>query len=176
MSSQTEMGATIIEGVLDKLVAEYAPEKVVLFGSYAYGNPGPDSDIDLLIIKQTSERFFDRCFAVRRVLSDPKRKVPLEVLVLTPQEVSKRLDIGDQFIAQILEKGRVLYAAVKSRFTPMTGWKSLRETFGGWGAFSKSKTPRPQASISSRRWKSFSRHSSCPGDGNFDVFTIWKSS
>jgi predicted nucleotidyltransferase len=69
------------------------------------------SDIDLLVTKETSERFIDRWVTVRRILSDPERKLPLEVLVLTPQEVSNRLDIGDQFINEILEKGRVLYAA-----------------------------------------------------------------
>ncbi len=47
----------VIQRMLQKLVAEYAPQKVVLFGSYAYETPGPDSDIDLLIIKETLERF-----------------------------------------------------------------------------------------------------------------------
>lgn len=101
----------IIQDILEKLLTGYAPQKVILFGSYAYGNPQPDSDIDLLIIKETSERFIDRWVTVRRLLSDPKRTVPLETLVLTPQEVSKRLAIGDQFLAEIIEKGEVLYAA-----------------------------------------------------------------
>ena len=101
----------VIEDILERLLAGYAPQKVILFGSYTYGNPRPDSDIDLLIIKETSERFIDRWVAVRRVLSDPGRRVPLETIVLTPQEVSKRLAIGDQFLAEILEKGEVLYAA-----------------------------------------------------------------
>jgi len=101
----------IIQDILEKLLTGYAPQKVILFGSYAHGNPQPDSDIDLLIIKETSERFIDRWVTVRRLLSDPKRTVPLETLVLTPQEVSKRLAIGDQFLAEIIEKGEVLYAA-----------------------------------------------------------------
>jgi predicted nucleotidyltransferase len=87
----------IIQGILDKLLAGYAPQKVILYGSYAYGDPRPDSDIDLLIIKDTPERFIDRWVTVRRILSDPQRKAPLETLVLTPQEVSQRLAIGDQF-------------------------------------------------------------------------------
>ena len=100
-----------IRNILDKLIPGYKPEKVILFGSYAYGHPGPDSDIDLLIIKETSERFFDRCFAVRQLITDPKRKTPLEIMVLTPQELADRLSIGDQFIEEIVEKGRTLYAA-----------------------------------------------------------------
>lgn len=55
----------VIQGILDKLVAGYSPEKVILFGSYAYGHPGPDSDIDLLIIKDTPDRFIDRWKSVR---------------------------------------------------------------------------------------------------------------
>jgi predicted nucleotidyltransferase len=101
----------IVQDILDKLLTGYAPQKVILFGSYAYGDPTPDSDIDLLIIKETPERFIDRWVTVRRILSDPKRMVPLETLVLTPQEVSRRLAIGDQFLAEIMERGEVLYAA-----------------------------------------------------------------
>ena len=101
----------IIQGILEKLIAEYAPEKVILFGSHAYGGARLDSDIDLLIIKETSGRFIDRWVEVQRILSDPKRRVGLETLVLTPQEVSRRLAIGDQFIAEIIEKGDILYAA-----------------------------------------------------------------
>ena len=100
----------IIQDILEKLLVGYAPQQVILFGSYAYGNPRPDSDIDLLIVKETSERFIDRWVTVRRLLSDSKRMVPLETLVLTPQEVSERLAIGDQFLAEIINKGKVLYA------------------------------------------------------------------
>lgn len=94
-----------------KLVQEYRPERVVLFGSYAYGRPDEDSDIDLLIIKDTTERFMKRMLTVRRILTDPKRTIALEPIVLTPQEVSRQLAKGDQFIAEIIEKGKVLYAA-----------------------------------------------------------------
>ncbi len=110
MRATKEAGA-IIHDILEKLLTDYAPEKVILFGSHAYGNPRPDSDIDLLIIKETTARFFDRMFTVRRILTDPGRSVPVEPIVLTPQEVSRRLAIGDQFIAEIMEKGKVLYAA-----------------------------------------------------------------
>jgi len=101
----------LIRTIVRRIAEEYAPERVILFGSYAYGTPGPDSDIDLLIVKETSERFIDRWTTVRRILSDPKRKVPVETIVLTPEELSQRLRKGDQFIAEIVEKGKVLYAA-----------------------------------------------------------------
>ena len=109
--AETKAVKDTIQKILDKLVTGYAPEKVILFGSHAFGNPRPDSDIDLLIIKDTSERFIDRWVTVRRILSDRKRMIGLETIVLTPQEVARRLAIGDQFIAEIMEKGEVLYAA-----------------------------------------------------------------
>lgn len=101
----------VINDILQKLRDNYNPQKVILFGSFASGNPHPDSDIDILIIKETSDRFIDRCTAVRRLLSDPGRKIPLEILVLTPDEISRRLAAGDQFISDITEKGNLLYAA-----------------------------------------------------------------
>jgi predicted nucleotidyltransferase len=62
----------IIQDILEQLLTSYAPQKVILLGSYAYGTPRRDSDIDLLIIKETSERFLDRWVTVRRILSDPE--------------------------------------------------------------------------------------------------------
>jgi predicted nucleotidyltransferase len=85
--------------------------KVILFGSHAYGTPGPDSDIDLLIVKETSERFIERWVQVQGLLTGTHYGLPVETLVLTPQEIQQRLAIGDQFIAEIVEKGKVLYSA-----------------------------------------------------------------
>ena len=102
---------TVIQRILERLVAEYAPQQVILFGSYAYGIPGPDSDIDLLIIIETSQRFIERCVTVRRILTGTHPSLPLETLALTPDEIARRLAIGDQFIAEILDKGEVLYVA-----------------------------------------------------------------
>ena len=101
----------VIQDILDRLLIDYAPQKVILFGSYAYGSPRPGSDIDLLIIKDTGERFIDRWVTVRRLLSDPERTVPLETLVLTPQELARRMAVGDQFLLEVLEKGEVLCAS-----------------------------------------------------------------
>ena len=101
----------IIQEILDKIVAEYQPEKVILFGSYAYGSPDEDSDIDFLIVKNTAERPIDRWMNICRIVSDPKRRVPFEPIVLTKEELQKRIEIGDQFVSDILEKGEVLYGA-----------------------------------------------------------------
>ena len=111
MANSTERIDNVIHDIVEKLAAEYAPQRVILFGSHAYGNPTPDSDIDLFIIKETSERFLERWITVRRILSDPQRQFALETIVLTPQELAKRLDIGDHFILEVLEKGKTLYEA-----------------------------------------------------------------
>lgn len=109
MTGSKDIGL-IIKGILNKLITEYSPQRVILFGSYAWGEPGPDSDIDLLIIKDTSDRFIDRCVKVQLVLTGTHHGFPVETLVLTPEEVEKRISIGDQFIGEILEKGELLYA------------------------------------------------------------------
>lgn len=102
---------TEIDKIVRRVVDIYQPEKIILFGSYAYGEPDADSDIDLLIIKKTSERFIDRCTHVRKIVSDPRRSIAFEPLVFTPKELEERLAIGDQFIEEIVTKGQVLYAA-----------------------------------------------------------------
>lgn len=103
--------ATIIAEITHRLVTAYAPRKIVLFGSYAYGQPGADSDIDLLIIKDTPAPFPERLDTVRRLLTGSHPHIPLEPLVLTPDELEQRMRAGDQFIAEIVRQGKVLHAA-----------------------------------------------------------------
>jgi predicted nucleotidyltransferase len=101
----------VIDRMLQHLIEEYKPIKVILFGSYVTGNITADSDIDLLIIKDTQERFIDRWCTVGKILAGTHHSIPVDTLVLTPQEVENRLSIGDQFISEILETGKLLYAA-----------------------------------------------------------------
>lgn len=100
----------LITEIVDKLKKEYEPEKIILFGSYAYGKPQEDSDIDLFIIKHTDKRRIDRFVEVKRLIYDPERRISVSPLVYTPDEVEQRLAIGDQFIEEVLHRGDVLYA------------------------------------------------------------------
>jgi len=100
----------IIKEIVEILTEKYKPEKIILFGSYAYGNPTEDSDIDLLIIKETDKkRRVDRFVEVKRIIFNPKIRIPISPLVLTKDEIKERLEMGDDFIEEILTKGKVLY-------------------------------------------------------------------
>ncbi len=91
-----------------KLAEEYKPRRIILFGSYAYGNPGPDSDVDLLVI--LSGKSGDPMKSVEmRLKLHPD--FPLDLLVRSPMAVRKRIAMGDCFMKEILEKGKVLYEA-----------------------------------------------------------------
>jgi len=99
----------IIQKIVRCLVKGYQPQRVILFGSLAGGNPDEDSDIDLLIVKDTDETPLARRVRVRKLVSDPNRRVPLSPLVLTPGELAHRLDLGDPFYREIISRGEVLY-------------------------------------------------------------------
>ncbi len=91
-----------------RLGREFKPERVVLFGSYAYGNPTPASDVDVLVVMPLNGSPVDKSVEMRMKL---RPKFPLDLLVKTPMKIRERLDMGDDFIADILEKGKVLYEA-----------------------------------------------------------------
>lgn len=100
----------LITEVVEKIKAEYQPEKIILYGSYAYGKPTADSDIDLFIIKDTDKRRTDRYVEVSRLVYKPGRYISISPNVYTPQEVEERLALGDDFVEDVLTKGEVLYA------------------------------------------------------------------
>ena len=99
----------IITKITKKIKDRYKPEKIILFGSYAYGKPTMHSDIDLLIIKDTKARHIDRAVRIREILREENRLVAIEPLVYTPKEITKRLKMEDDFIKEIIEKGIVLH-------------------------------------------------------------------
>ena len=97
-----------IEKLVDRIGKEYKPEKVYIFGSYAWGEVTPDSDVDFFIIKKTRKFRAERNREVSRLLID--RQIPVDILVYTPAEVEKRKKMGDFFITDILTKGKLVYA------------------------------------------------------------------
>ncbi|NQU82504.1 MAG: nucleotidyltransferase domain-containing protein [Parcubacteria group bacterium] len=97
-----------IRKIRDQIVKKYKPEKIILYGSFAYGNPHKDSDVDLLVIKKTKKARTKRHLEIDRMLLD--RTMPLDILVYTPAEIKKRLLLGDFFIKDIIMQGKILYA------------------------------------------------------------------
>jgi predicted nucleotidyltransferase len=92
--------------IVERLVQQYKPEKIVLFGSLAKGRGSGESDVDLLVIKRTGERRVNRRVEALKGVS---RRVPLDVIVLTPEEVEFLRKKGSSFIQEILSTGKVLY-------------------------------------------------------------------
>lgn len=98
--------AETLPAAVEKIVRELNPEKIILFGSYAYGNPTPDSDVDLLIILKTDSKRAERVVAVSNILYP--REFPVDILVKTPQELNDELT-HNFFLREITSKGKVLY-------------------------------------------------------------------
>ena len=93
----------------DEVVRQFRPHKIVLFGSYAYGKPTLDSDVDLLVIMDRT-RYRGERMSVRI-----RRRIPagfaLDLLVRTPKFIAQRMAWEDCFTQEILTKGKVLYEA-----------------------------------------------------------------
>lgn len=96
-----------IQATCDDIVREFAPLQVILFGSYAYGTPTDDSDVDLLVVMDIPES------ETRRQASEIWQRIPyrfsMDLLVRSPKEVAYRVSHNDWFLREILEKGDVLY-------------------------------------------------------------------
>jgi uncharacterized protein len=88
-----------------KIKKEYRAERVILFGSHARGDATEDSDVDLLVVAPTKERFFERMASVRRLIRDLRDGLAVSLIVLTPAELEKRRRAGDPFVREILETG-----------------------------------------------------------------------
>jgi predicted nucleotidyltransferase len=102
-----------ITDIARKIAESFNPEKIILFGSYAWGKPDRDSDLDLFVIMESTERPIKRAASLRRVLKDGY--VPMDILVRTPEELKHRIDIGDPFIKKIIRDGQVIYARDSAR-------------------------------------------------------------
>jgi len=92
--------------ILEILIREYRPKKVILFGSMAQGSIEEWSDIDLFIIKESEKRHLDR---VTEVIHLVHPTVGMDVFVLSPDEVKNALDDQNPYIEEILTEGKVLY-------------------------------------------------------------------
>ena len=105
-AKSTPINEELITQLRDKIVAEYQPEKIILFGSAAEKDSKPN-DVDLFIVKDTKEEILERGRIVRTLF--PDRLFALDVIVYTPKEVTQQLEMGDFFVRNMFKKGRILY-------------------------------------------------------------------
>jgi len=100
-----------IKLLCDTIVREFHPEKIVLFGSYAYGQPRPDSDVDLLIVMPFEGSPFRQAGVILSHVVRTVGVLPMDLLVRTAEQVRERLQVGDRFMREIIERGKVMYEA-----------------------------------------------------------------
>jgi uncharacterized protein len=101
-----------IEALSEQIARKFQPEKIILFGSYAYGQANDDSDVDLLVILPFDELPVQKAISIRQQINHP---FPLDLMARTPLQIQQRLDMGDFFIQDIIKRGRVLYEANYAR-------------------------------------------------------------
>jgi predicted nucleotidyltransferase len=97
-----------------RAVAErFQPDKIILFGSYAYGAPHADSDVDVLVVMPTRNQL-DQAVRISLAVNPP---FALDIVVRTPKNLRWRLEEGDSFLREIVSKGKVLYEAADARMS-----------------------------------------------------------
>ncbi len=95
-----------IDQVVQQIAEKFKPQKIILFGSYARGNPRPESDVDLLVVMETPLKESRQSLEIRHYLGV---MFGLDLVVYTPQRLKERVDAGDWFLRDILKEGKVMY-------------------------------------------------------------------
>ncbi len=95
-----------IQPIIKRIVEGYAPQKIFLFGSRAWGTPTVDSDYDFVIIKKGKKNFFTEAYKVRRLING---QIAADILIYTPREFEDRAKEGDLFLQEIIKNGKCLY-------------------------------------------------------------------
>jgi uncharacterized protein len=102
---------SVIRGYARQIVERFGPEKIILFGSYAYGTPDPGSDVDILVIMPARNEL-DQPWKIDRTL---ERNFSLDLIVRTPRNMEWRLREGDWFLREIVARGKTLYEKTDAR-------------------------------------------------------------
>lgn len=97
-----------IQEVVNSITQQFYPDRIILFGSYAYGNPTEDSDVDLLVVLEAQQRDHKKSTEIRHAV---QIEFACDLLVYDPGYLQRRYDQEDWFVRDMVEKGRVLYEA-----------------------------------------------------------------
>jgi predicted nucleotidyltransferase len=95
-----------INQVVKQIVEKFKPQKIILFGSYAKGNPRPESDVDLLIVMNTQLREVQQAIQICQQI---EYRFGLDLIVHTPKYLADRVKMGDSFLQDVLKEGKVIY-------------------------------------------------------------------
>jgi predicted nucleotidyltransferase len=98
-----------IKRYCDAIAAAFKPEKIILFGSYAYGKPNEDSDVDVLVVMPRKRFRRDLGWRIPLKVSPG---FPVDVLVRHSEDIARRVADRECFILDITEKGKIMYEAV----------------------------------------------------------------
>jgi predicted nucleotidyltransferase len=103
----SEETRAIIEEMVRRIVREFHPERIIVYGSHARGDAGPHSDVDLLIVMRDAAPKRRRTVEIYRLLAGIG--LPKDVIVVTPEEVERFRDVPGSIIRPALREGQVLY-------------------------------------------------------------------
>jgi predicted nucleotidyltransferase len=106
VDERTRIPDEIIRELVRRIVVEFKPECIILFGSYAYGKPRPESDVDLLVVMDTPLRETQQAVQIRQAINP---LFGVDILVYTPSRMEDRLALGDAFLKEIIENGIIFY-------------------------------------------------------------------
>jgi predicted nucleotidyltransferase len=98
-----------IKKMVRRIVGELSPDTVILYGSYAYGEPDESSDVDLFVVQAGSEPRKQQVAKIEELIRRSWPGVSVQATVYAPEHVMERLRVGDQFIQEILDRGKVLH-------------------------------------------------------------------
>jgi predicted nucleotidyltransferase len=107
LAKKEMIGTDKISEIVNKIASGYNPEKIILFGSYATGNPNEDSDLDLFVIKDTDLPRPQRTVQVRKMIYGSM--IPIDLIVYTPKEIDESKENRFSFVYEVLNTGKTLY-------------------------------------------------------------------
>ncbi len=107
MRTRKKTAKQLIKVMVQRLVRQFDPEQIILFGSQARGTAGPDSDVDLLVVTPVGGSKRDMEIKMRVALHDVR--VPKDIIVVTPEEVERNRNITGTLVYPALREGKVLY-------------------------------------------------------------------
>jgi uncharacterized protein len=108
---RVRISAEVIDEIAHQIAQRFKPQKIILFGSYANGTSKAESDIDLLVIMDTTIKEIQQAQLIRQYLNP---LFGIDLVVHTPANLSRRLELGDLFLQEVVSKGRVLYESTNS--------------------------------------------------------------